>query len=457
MIDFIEYVVSELKSKRLSKTNAAALVRQFSHRSSSSVAASVIHPLLHRNTSDLSEQRYSSTFTGEEFFLADHQVKADGGTGQKVLPGVAYLEMARAAIEQALPERPESTVLELHNTVWARPIVVSESKQVSIALLANEHQQIDYEIYSEDADQEIVHCQGRVVFSREPAPARLDIEQLKGQMGQGQLEPSSLYAAFARMGLIYGPSFQGITTIHRGSNQVLALLRLPKTVEDTPGDYVLHPSLMDRAVQGAVGLIDGLSELSKEPRLPFALESLRIVSACTPEMVAWVRYSPGSQAADKVVKLDIDLCDERGNVCVQMHGFSSRVLSKELSATATQSRAIGRLLVTPVWQTTGIEVSAGVSNIDYTEHHVVLCELSKVNAGKLEFLLPHSQCLSLQAAQQNNIAQRYSDYALACFERIQAILPRRSQTAATVGKLLVPIVVADHQEQVLLAGVLGLV
>ncbi len=177
MIDFIEYVVSELKSKRLSKTNAAALVRQFSHRSSSSVAASVIHPLLHRNTSDLSEQRYSSTFTGEEFFLADHQVKADGGTGQKVLPGVAYLEMARAAIEQALPERPESTVLELHNTVWAQPVIVSrvsESKQVSIALLANEHQQIDYEVYSEDADQEIVHCQGRVVLSREPAPARLD-------------------------------------------------------------------------------------------------------------------------------------------------------------------------------------------------------------------------------------------------------------------------------------------
>ncbi|PYS28406.1 MAG: hypothetical protein DMG11_12785, partial [Acidobacteria bacterium] len=101
----------------------------------------------------------------------------------------------------------------------------------------------------------------------------------------------------------------------------------------------------------------------------------------------------------------------------------------------------------------------------------VLCELSKVNAEKLESLLPHSQCLPLQAAQQDNIAQRYSDYALACFERIQAILPvaavydrrgsrlddvRRSQTAATVSKALVQIVIADHQEQVLLAGLLGL-
>src|SRR5436190_1503955 len=116
MIDFIEFVVAELKSKRLSKTDAVELVRQFARGSSGAAAASVLHPLLQRNTSDLSEQRYSSTLTGDEFFLADHRVK-----GQKVLPGVAYLEMARAAVEQAWP-RPDSVVLELHNTVWAQPI-----------------------------------------------------------------------------------------------------------------------------------------------------------------------------------------------------------------------------------------------------------------------------------------------------------------------------------------------
>ncbi|WP_455872355.1 beta-ketoacyl synthase N-terminal-like domain-containing protein, partial [Serratia proteamaculans] len=33
----------------------------------------VIHPLLHENTSDLHEQRFTSRFTGTEFFLADHQ------------------------------------------------------------------------------------------------------------------------------------------------------------------------------------------------------------------------------------------------------------------------------------------------------------------------------------------------------------------------------------------------
>src|SRR5438128_1753734 len=119
MIDFLEYVVSELKSKRLSKLDAAALIKQFARRSSSSGAASVIHPLLHCNTSSLSEQRYTSTFTGDEFFLVDHQVAANGHSGEKVMPGVAYLEMARAAIEHALPEQSESTVVEMRNTIWA--------------------------------------------------------------------------------------------------------------------------------------------------------------------------------------------------------------------------------------------------------------------------------------------------------------------------------------------------
>ncbi|HXI94072.1 MAG TPA: polyketide synthase, partial [Blastocatellia bacterium] len=71
-----------------------------------------------------------------------------------------------------------------------------------------------------------------------------------------------------------------------------------------------------------VGLIGGSFEHANRPRLPFALESLRIVSACSKEMDAWVRYSAGSQTADDVVKLDIDLCDTQGNICAQMRGLS---------------------------------------------------------------------------------------------------------------------------------------
>src|SRR5213594_535681 len=116
-----------------------------------------------------------------------------------------------------------------------------------------------------------------------------------------------------------------------------------------------------------------------------------------------------------------------------------------------QGNGTGALLVTPVWQSNGIETSAGASHIEYTEHHVVLCELSTIDVDKLRSLLPNSHCLPLQTRQQDNIAQRYSEYALACFERIQTILRGKPH-----GKVLVQIVVADHQEQALLAGLSGL-
>src|SRR5579863_5069559 len=128
MIDFIEYVIAELKSKRLSKTDAVALVRQFSLRGSNSSTGAVLHPLLQFNRSNLIEQRYTSMFTGQEFFLAGHRVATEGEE-RKVLPGVAYLEMARAAMEQALPRRGIGKVLELKQTIWVRPITVDGKKR----------------------------------------------------------------------------------------------------------------------------------------------------------------------------------------------------------------------------------------------------------------------------------------------------------------------------------------
>jgi acyl transferase domain-containing protein/enoyl-CoA hydratase/carnithine racemase/acyl carrier protein len=295
-------------------------------------AAAVFHPLLHANTSDLSEQRYSSTFTGEEFFLADHRVRTDGGAVQKFLPGVAYLEMARAAIEQASPIRPESSVLELRDTVWLKPVVVTAPKQVSIALFATDDDSVDYEIYSIEAEQETLHCQGQATFSRQSAPARLDIEQLRRQMGQGRLEAADIYTIFGRMGLNYGPAHQGIIVIHLGEGQALAQLQAPAVVEANRHEYVLHPGLMDSALQASIGLIADLNDVPTKPYLPFAVESLRVVSACAKEMVAWARYSKGSKPGDKTVKVDIDLCDLQGNVCVQMRGFTLRVSGSEITS-----------------------------------------------------------------------------------------------------------------------------
>ena len=136
-------------------------------------AGALLHPLLHRNTSTFNEQSYASTFTGDEFFLIDHQVKVADQAPGKVLPGVAYLEMARAAVEQALPVRPEAAVLELQNIAWVQPLVVNGETQLRVALSADDSHGVIYKVYSEETGQQIVHCQGLAAWSRQPADPRL--------------------------------------------------------------------------------------------------------------------------------------------------------------------------------------------------------------------------------------------------------------------------------------------
>jgi len=83
---------------------------------------------------------------------------------------------------------------------------------------------------------------------------------------------------------------------------------------------------MDAALQASIGLFVGSHDYPAGPPVPFALESVLIIGACTTEMFAWVRHAPGNRQSGKVIKLDVDLCDASGNVCVQMRGFSSRVM-----------------------------------------------------------------------------------------------------------------------------------
>jgi acyl transferase domain-containing protein/enoyl-CoA hydratase/carnithine racemase/NAD(P)-dependent dehydrogenase (short-subunit alcohol dehydrogenase family)/acyl carrier protein/SAM-dependent methyltransferase len=230
--------------------------------------SAVLHPLLHGNTSILGEQRYGSTFTGDEPFL----------TAQKILPAAAYLEMARAAIEHAVPERAESTILELHDIAFGQPLVIAEKTRIDVALMPGDGDQIDFEIDSGD----LVLCQGRAVFSREPAPARLDLAQHEGRM-----------------------------------------LPLPSIAAETSADYVLHPTLIEAALRAAM-----------ESNVPFSIERLRIVWPCGPDMRAVVRDAPAGQAAD------IDLCDERGNIAVQMRGVTWQAVSQKAAEPAVHAPAM---------------------------------------------------------------------------------------------------------------------
>ncbi|BAH44963.1 putative polyketide synthase [Brevibacillus brevis NBRC 100599] len=441
------YWIPESKSKSVSGKTAASLTGK-----------AAIHPLLQRNTSDFSVTRFSSTFTGQEFFLTDHVVKK-----QRILPGVAYLEMARAAAEQAtasLTEEPAKIALK--NVVWTRPIVVGDQPvQIHIGLVPEENGEITYEIYSnlEAMDAEpVIHSQGSVMLHSVAEKHALNLSSLQTECSLRAFSSEQCYSIFHAIGMEYGSAHQGIDTLYVGEGQVLAKLSLPASVSETENSFVLHPSLMDSALQASIGLMlveeetstaDGHS--SRKPSLPFAMEEVDIHNKCTASMWAYVRYSANSSADDKVQRLDIDLCDDQGNVCVRIKGYSMRVLedgkqashvsSSIASSVTSLEPPVGNLMLSAVWDVTPVEKGQLFPTAD---EQIVIVGGNEENGSAIHQYYPRAKLLSIQAENTiEEIVHRLEELGsidhlvwIAPFDAIDSLADHRLITGQDQGVIL---------------------
>ncbi|WP_198027791.1 beta-ketoacyl synthase N-terminal-like domain-containing protein, partial [Paenibacillus forsythiae] len=238
----------------------------------------LLHPLLHENVSCFREQRFHSIFTGAEFFLRDHIVK-----NRHVLPGVVYLEMARAAAEISLANTQEKDSLKLVDVVWTRPVTTGTKPiRLQVALEPKNSGDIRFTVISLfDTKEPIIHTEGTVKVVNSTSASRLDITKLRGECVFKELPSRKCYPLLSTTGLDYGPAHRSIQNVYCGFKQLLAELSLPETAHDAEGKLILHPSLMDAAFQSAIGFLGVFDEpvptapvSAVQPSLPFALQEL---------------------------------------------------------------------------------------------------------------------------------------------------------------------------------------
>jgi acyl transferase domain-containing protein len=290
---------------------------------------SVLHPMLHRNISDVAGLRYASEFSGEEPFLADHRVEVRGVV-EKVLPGVAYLEMARAAFVAASPTLAESEAMRINGVCWSAPFLVRESSRIEVSLMADVTSmhavgELHFSIVSGGAERSIEHCSGSIGPVVALDRPRHDLDAIAARMRRDRQDRPSIYAALEAMGLRYGPAHRPIESVSRGENELLALLRRPQAWRTASEDrFVLNPGMLDGAVQSVVALMLGESTLPDRPPVPFALDSLRVFSPCPEVATVWLRYAEGAAVGSGLWTFDLDICDESGACCVEMRGFVLR-------------------------------------------------------------------------------------------------------------------------------------
>ena len=259
--------------------------------------------------------RYTLRFTGAEFFLADHRVQ-----GNPVLPGVAYLELARAAAEKA-----GLRATHLRKIVWLKPLIVTSPVTVEIVVnRAAGGTRIEIGSLGPDGARDL-HAQMLLAESVGDAPQPADLDMLRAAHPH---DAPRIYDAFAALGLEYGPGHRALVELATGEAGVLARLRLPDSVAGA--GFALHPSLLDGAFQAAIGMALNPDGTPSEggAALPFALESVELLRAVPAD--CWVAIRPAAEGqGERVRTLDLDLLDAEGIVCVRLRGFATRVLQAQ--------------------------------------------------------------------------------------------------------------------------------
>ncbi|SFS42429.1 polyketide synthase PksN [Marininema halotolerans] len=400
-----------------------------------------LHPFVHQNTSLLSKQRYRSSFTGREFFLEDHVIH-----GHRMMPGVAYLEMACAATREALGEGAADfdkpfLGMRLHQVVWARPASVEkDALSLHITLSQASDEGINYEIYSESHEEQetVLHSRGYVeVVEEKTSPPTLDLSQLQAECYGQELSVKECYDTFHNLGITYGPRHQALKELYKGDGQVLAKLSIPSAVRDTLDSFQLHPSMIDAAFQAMVGL----QEHTKLERvLPYALEEVEIFSACTPTMWAWVRNAGR--------KVDIDVCDEQGRCVVRIKGISCRAVQNPVREASECGVSSEMLTLYSDWKEQSLQSSR--SSPAYGEHWVLVLGADEAFCQRIQREMSRAQCIPL-LTDATHLGEQFQQCATQVFEKVQGMLQDHPKE-----KILLQLVIPTKEDRVLFTSLEGL-
>jgi polyketide synthase PksN len=392
------------------------------------LGVSRIHPLLHENTSDFTEQRFSSTFDGQEFFMANHVLR-----GRRVLPGMAYLEMVRAAMQKAAGDTVQETAgIRLKNIVWGHNIEAGEKPvQVHIGLFCDKEGEADFEIYGKTyLGDTVVYSQGSAAFEDVKDIPKMDIAAVKARCNRDIMSASRFYDIMAEGGYNCTPEYRSLEQLCMGYNEVLAKLCLPSTIMNTSENFVIHPAILDGVLQASSGLLSGNSGFKTV--LPASLGEMESYGVCSPTVWAWIKVSYVTSGADKGAVLNVEICDEKGRICVRLKDLTVRASEGTVEMQEPQ-KDIGNILVEPVWKEKAVSPASGDKL--YTGHTVMLCSLDGISSESIEKHMPEVRCVVL-GHRTEKTKDNFKDCALGAFEEIKGIL-----NSGIKGKALVQIVI----------------
>ncbi|MFL5699614.1 MAG: SDR family NAD(P)-dependent oxidoreductase, partial [Ktedonobacteraceae bacterium] len=299
----------------------------------------VAHPLLEKRVAEEAEQAvYAAALSvKKDWVLDEHRMM-----GQALLPGTAYLEMARAAFENYAG----SGTFEIGEAYFIAPLIVSEDEEKEVRTILTKDEAFlalatsegiaetsrnalqggfNFAIVSRSGPGEDgksnwqEHARGKIVhLDMEPAK-HYEIRQLEEDCNQETLAiPEAEQGRIERFKdtgpLVFGPRWKHLLKrVTIGTNQALAVLELPESFATDLESFKLHPALLDVATSFVV--------LDKEGvYLPFSYKGVKVNGPLPEKVYSYIRWDENNST----LHLNITIMDEQGTALVEVQDYTLR-------------------------------------------------------------------------------------------------------------------------------------
>jgi non-ribosomal peptide synthase protein (TIGR01720 family) len=273
------------------------------------------HPLLGSLVEQTAEREtYVTQFNiDRQWILEEHRI-----AGTAVLPGVTYLEMARAAFGRHAAGRPA----EIRDVYFIAPMSIKDNETRDMRFVlersgdgfkfhASSKTSLDDGPNAKWQD----HALGYVGPGALRGPERFDVEELIRRCGEREA-----VVADEEKDPDLGPRWQNIQRVYIGKGEILVLFELDEMFEPDLETFKLHPSLLDRAAGTGMIYIGGIEGLY----LPLSYRRLTVGRPLTRRLYAHIRYRDDEDPGGETVTFDVDIMDTDGTALVEIDGFSEK-------------------------------------------------------------------------------------------------------------------------------------
>lgn len=263
------------------------------------------HPLLGVRCDAEGGAVFEATYSAQDLWvLREHTV-----AGRPVLPGTAYIEIARAAMAQLHP----GSGVEIRSLSFEEAMVFDGGGRRDVRIELNRHP---------DGYEFLVRSRAD---AREPwqEHARARLARFRGTLPPAQPLPGGDWrpGELPQRGVDFGPRWQNIAGMQLGRGEGVAHLQLAQRFAGDLKVFAMHPALAD------IGATFGLHLLEPAQReatlyVPLSVDRIRIVAPLPMHSVSRTRLK--GAARDRFAAFDVSLHATDGTPIASIEGFSLR-------------------------------------------------------------------------------------------------------------------------------------